>query len=113
MDESREKLLEIKAILIGSSSQDLVSTMESLGIQQFLESINSCEPDDKEYFSEVLGVLSLALDSLPSQYILSNLRGSLKSGLSSRHVGLKTVWLRSLDKSLSSPENFKVLFHLG
>ncbi|XP_074599125.1 26S proteasome non-ATPase regulatory subunit 5 [Brevipalpus obovatus] len=109
----KKKLLEIKAILIGTSSQDLVSTMESLGITQFLESINSCEPDDKEYFSEVLGVLSLALDSLPSQYILNNLCGPLKSGLSSRHVGLKTVWLRCLDHSLSSPENFKELFHLG
>lgn len=100
MESHKEKLLEFKTLLIGGSSSDIIPTLESLDIHQFLNSINRCEPTDKEFFVEVLDVIRLVLSSLPSTYILINLRPQLEGALSSRHDELKDVWLRSLNNCL-------------
>lgn len=113
MEASKEKLLEFKALLIGRSSDDLVPTLESLGIHHFLDAINVCQPADREYFEEVIQVLGLVLDSLPSHYILTCLKEQLKGALVSRHDELKGVWLRSLNKCLSRSEDFHNFINSG
>lgn len=111
MDDNKE-LLTFKNILTLSNS-DLIPTLESLNFQQFLSSIVRNDSIDHDYLEEVTDVIRLISESLPSSYILVNLRNQLKDALASKHSELKSVWLRILSKCLRTPDDVSEFVQKG